>query len=79
MVRKLLQNTITKYDLFIGVKKGEPIYVTMKVVTTNKSLIVYTPKGTIYGQSRVVRAKDFDYDSMLMMALEKSGSKLEVA
>lgn len=59
--------------------KGLPVYKTLKVVTTNKSVIVYNSNGEIYGMSRVARSEDFDYGVMLNVALEKSGSKIKVA
>ena len=49
------------------------------VVATKKAVIVYNSDGTIYGEARVIRESDFNFNALLRFALETSGSKIEVA
>lgn len=79
-MKKFNQNTLTTIDVKIGVDKFKnPVYETMKVETTNKAVIVWENPYHIYGECRIKNEKDFDYDKMLNIALERSGSKIKVA
>lgn len=79
-MKKFNQNALTTVDVKIGADKfGIPIYKKMKVETTNKSVIIWKNPFEIYGECRIKDEKDFDYDKMLSIALERSGSKIKVA
>lgn len=66
---------ITGYDK----KSGLPNYRSIKIVSTNKKVIVYNEKDVKLGEAGVIRESDFDFDALLNMAMETSGSKIEVA
>lgn len=51
---------------------------TVKVVTTMTRVDLYK-ENTLIGSAGVKRAKDFDYESLLVFAKSKSGSKIQVA
>lgn len=49
------------------------------IIVTKKAVIVYDANGEIYGEARVTRESDFNFEALLKIALERSGSKIEVA
>ncbi|NLM00223.1 MAG: hypothetical protein GX220_02070 [Treponema sp.] len=49
------------------------------VFATKKAVIIYNADGTIYGEARVKRESDFNFKALLKIALERSGSKIEIA
>lgn len=66
---------ITGYDK----KSGLPNYRNIKIVSTNRKVIVYNEKDFKLGEAGVLRESDFDFDSLVEMAMESSGSKINVA
>lgn len=72
-----MQNKIinTQYTKTV---KGHTIIIKRTIVTTNKAVIVYDNNQYV-GSASVIREKDFDYESLLNIALHKSGATLEVA
>lgn len=75
------QNIIEHRKIVVGYdKKSElPNYRSIKIITTNKRLVVYNEKGEKIGEAGVIRESDFDFEALLNMAMETSGSKIEVA
>lgn len=74
------QNTVTEITKKVGYdKKHHPIVKKFKIETTNKRLIIYDSDGNIVGEAGVLKSEDFNYDVLLSIAFEKSGSKLDVA
>lgn len=63
-------------EVFSHMVKGRPVYKTLNVDCTNKRVIIYDTDGSVYGQAGVVNAKDFDYDSLLALALKRSGATI---
>ena len=75
------QNIIEHRKIVVGYdkKSGLPNYRSIKIITTNKRLVVYNEKGEKIGEAAVIRESDFDFEALLNMAMETSGSKIEVA
>lgn len=78
---KFNQNSIVhkKYIVDYDKKTGLPNYRSIKIVSTNKKVIVYNEKDEKIGEAGVIRESDFDFDALVNMAMETSGSKIEVA
>lgn len=78
---KLNQNVIVhrKYIVDYDKKTGLPNYRSIKIVSTNKKVIVYNERDIKIGEAGVIRESDFDFDALLNMAMDISGSKIEVA
>ena len=78
---KFNRNTIEHRKIIVGYdkKSGLPNYRSIKVVSTNKKVIVYNEKDKKIGEAGVIRESDFDFDALVNMAMETSGSKIEVA
>lgn len=78
---KLNQNAIVhrKYIVDYDKKTGLPNYRSIKIVSTNKKVIVYNERDIKIGEAGVIRESDFDFDALLNMAMDISGSKIEVA
>lgn len=80
MKTKKGQNSITKITRTIGYDKKThlPIVAQFTVETTNTRLRIYRHDRMI-GEAGVQRKEDFNFDVMLMIAFEESGSKIQVA
>ncbi len=74
-------NTIIHRKFVVGYdrKFNMPIYRSIKIVSTNKKVIVYNEKDERIGEAGVKREADFDFETLLNFAMETSGSKIEVA
>ena len=78
---KLNQNAIVHRKIITGYDKttNEPNFRSIKIVSTNKKVIVYNERDVKIGEAGVIRESDFDFDALVNMAMETSGSKIEVA
>lgn len=75
------QNAIVHREILIGRdnKTKEPMYKNVKIISTNKKVIVYNGRDEKIGEAGVMRESDFDFNALVKMAMETSGSKIEVA
>lgn len=78
-MQKFMQNSYCQKEIFAGANKGQPVYVKVNVVTTNKKVIIYDLKGNEIGQAGVIREKDFDFKTLYRMAMKQSGKSIQVA
>jgi hypothetical protein len=78
-MQKFMQNSYCQKEIYAGGKKGQPVYVKVNVVTTNKKVIVYDLEGNEIGQAGVIREKDFDFNTLYQMAIKQSGKSIQVA
>lgn len=76
---KFMQNSYCQKEIFAGVDKGQPVYVKINVVSTNKKVIIYDLKGNEIGQAGVIREKDFDFNTLYKIARKESGKSIKVA
>jgi len=78
-MQKFMQNGFCQKEILVGSNKGQPVYVKVNVVTTNKKVIVYDLEGNKIGQAGVIREKDFDFNTLYQMAIKQSGKSIQVA
>lgn len=71
--------TTIKREIGKDPRTRESIIVNFYVESTNTKVIVYDYRGKLFGMAGVTRASDFNFESLLKIALERSGSKIDVA
>lgn len=78
---KFNQNAIVHRTIVTGYDKktGKPNFRSIKIVSTNKKVIVYNESDIEIGEAGVIRESDFDFETLLNIAMETSGAKIKVA
>lgn len=77
---KNMQNDFCTKEIFVGYdSKHIPLYKKIRIVTTNKKVMIYDMNGNEIGQAGVKNEKDFNFESLYFIAMKASGKSIQVA